>query len=256
MKILQQLIKEFWIPLTAAVIWTIINALKKHEKPLGWTDYINITMPTFFFISWMTGQFFRVKKQESVSSSLNQIETRVESVLSDISKQAHNMKIISDRQLYQTFDICLDKVRDSREEIADMSRQFMKTKTFDLDKFSFKRDNPLYRCKLTLNTLVSYALYTHNFELNEELIKRYTRTAYFSEEIVGSITTFLNQLRQFGFKWETAKTKHLLVEIKNNLEQVKSSILKDTIYQTELYKGNLLSLVLDRHLNTLKRLIE
>ena len=68
------------------------------------------------------------------------------------------MKIISDRQLYQTFDICLDKIRDAREELADTSKQFMKTKTYVIEKFSYKRDNPLYRCKVTLNTLISYAL--------------------------------------------------------------------------------------------------
>lgn len=255
-KVFKQLLKEFWIPLTIATIWTGVNIIKVHEKPLDWTDYINIGVTAFFFVSWMTGQFFRVRKQENISSSLDKIEARVNSVLGDISKQANNMKIISDRQLYQTFDICLDSIRDAREELADISRQFMKVKTYDIEKFSFKRDNPLYRCKLTLNTLVSYALYTHNFELNHDLIQRYTRTAYFSEEVVGTVTSFLNQLSHFGQNWQTDKSKEILKDIHDNLEKVKTKILKDTIYVSQLYKNNSLELVLDRHLNSLKKLIE
>ncbi|SOD15139.1 hypothetical protein [Pedobacter xixiisoli] len=255
MKILKQLIKEFYVPFLVAIVWTGINALKLTKKPSSWTDYVNIGMPTFFFASWMTGQFFRVKKQESVSSSLSNIEARVEAVLGDISKQANDMKIISDRQLYQAFDVCLSNLRDAREELADLTRQFIKTKAFDVEKFSYKRDNPLYRCKVALNTLISYAMYTHNFEINDELRRRYNRTATFTEEVAGTVTNFLKQLSRFSQKWQTDKSREIIKEIHNNLEQVKNNIVKDTIYDTKLYKNNNLKLVLNRHLNSLDKLM-
>ncbi|WP_207285146.1 hypothetical protein [Pseudomonas sp. FW300-N2A2] len=70
----KQLLKEFWIPGLIAG---------------GWTTYVlwggNITVetvlaelvPSFFLVSWLTGQIFRVRKQAGVESSLQTLEVRV-----------------------------------------------------------------------------------------------------------------------------------------------------------------------------------
>lgn len=253
MKVFKQLLKEFWIPFTIAILWTTINAYNGQNKPKNWSDYVNIAMPSFFFVSWLTGQYFRVRKQEHVSSTLGNIEQRVEAVLGDISNQAKNMKIISDRQLYQTFDICLDHVREAKEEIADLNRQLIKSKVIDLEKFNLKRDNPFYSARRYLNQLVNYALYTFNFDTNEQLGQRYNRTAYQTEELVGVITSLINQLNHQKLDWKTEKSKELLNDIKHNLGLVKDEILKKTKYNTEHYKGYDLDKIIGKHLETLQK---
>ena len=67
MKIIKQILKEFWIPLLGSIIWTVINYYNSEKSVKDWTELVSIFAPAFFFLSWMTGQFFRVKKQTGVS---------------------------------------------------------------------------------------------------------------------------------------------------------------------------------------------
>lgn len=45
----------------------------------------------FFFASWMTGQFFRVRKQAGVESSLSMLESRVSHVVSQLETQTQEL---------------------------------------------------------------------------------------------------------------------------------------------------------------------
>lgn len=77
-KTITQLVREFSIPFIAATTWTV-SAL--------WGQTLNVQTvganfgPAFFFASWMTGQFFRVRKQAGVESSLVAVERRIQSVI-------------------------------------------------------------------------------------------------------------------------------------------------------------------------------
>jgi len=77
-KTLSQLVKEFWLPFIAASGWTI-SAVYKQEITVQ-TVIANFG-PSFFLASWMTGQFFRVRKQAGVESSLSLLEGRLSGVL-------------------------------------------------------------------------------------------------------------------------------------------------------------------------------
>ncbi|NHM07507.1 hypothetical protein G4D82_09770 [Flavobacterium sp. CYK-4] len=255
MKIVKQLLKEFWLPLTVAIIWTIINICNA-TKPQKWTDYINVAMPTFFFVSWMTGQYFRVRKQEQVSTSLSKIEGRVESVLSDISNQTKEMKFITDTQVVQTFDLCIDYFREAKEELSDKSRLMKKGSAIDETIFELYRENPFYQSKRFLNRLINYAAYTSKLDKPDDLKERYTRTTYHVEELAGIITSYINRMNQFEIKWKTEKSKDLLKEIAFLMTKMQNEILPLSKYSTEKYKGNDLRKVLNTHISNLTKFAE
>jgi hypothetical protein len=77
MKILFQLLKEFWLPLILGVAWTLYNVADK--PPESWTakELINIFGPTFFFASWLVAQWYRVRKQQRVESGLTDIRSDI-----------------------------------------------------------------------------------------------------------------------------------------------------------------------------------
>ena len=204
MKIFLQIIKEFWIPLAGSIIWTAINYYNSENEVKSLTELIAIFAPAFFFLSWMTGQFFRVKKQTGLSASLSNIETRFENLLDDITEQSTKMKLITDTQVFQTFDLCLDAVREVKEELSDRNRLFKKEKTIDLNQFELYRDNPFYQSKRFLNRLVNYASYTLKLNQQEELKERYTRTSYHCEELAGTITNLVAKMNHEGLKWKTS----------------------------------------------------
>lgn len=84
MKTLKQLIKEFWVPLSAACIWTFINFYKKEFSALALIEIINIFGPSFFLASWLTSQYFRVTRQAKVESNLEKIEKRAGDILNSL----------------------------------------------------------------------------------------------------------------------------------------------------------------------------
>lgn len=253
MKIIKHIIKEFWIPLIGSIIWTVFNFYSLKDQDKNITTIINIAMPSFFFISWMTGQYFRVKKQTDVADSLSSIETRINGVLDDIKNQSNSMKMITDTQLFQTFDVCLDFVRETKEEMADRNRLFKKELKVEFSQFELYRDNPFYQSKRSLNRLISYSKYTLALNRHDEFQERYTRACYQSEELVGSITSFIGKMNHQKVDWKTVKTDSLLKEISAIMVVLKTDILPYSRYSTKPYKGSELVITLDTHIESLNK---
>ena len=82
---IKQLVKEFWLPFVVATAWT---AYVVWGKPLSIKVIITALGPAFFLASWMTGQFFRVSKQESVQTGLSSLELRLKNLLEQLETQA------------------------------------------------------------------------------------------------------------------------------------------------------------------------
>jgi hypothetical protein len=73
-----QLLKEFWIPLLFALLWTIVSAGGVSAVfANGGVNFLKTFAPAFFFCSWMSGQVFRVKKQLRVEDGIQNIEKRL-----------------------------------------------------------------------------------------------------------------------------------------------------------------------------------
>lgn len=77
MQIARRLLTEFWLPAIVAIAWTGYGA--NTANPV-WElkDYVNVFGPSFFLVSWATGQFFRVKKQTDVEQKLNSLEAKLD----------------------------------------------------------------------------------------------------------------------------------------------------------------------------------
>jgi hypothetical protein len=83
MDIFKRLIREFWVPALAAIAWTTYS-LATRTSAWDLTAVINIFGPSFFLMSWATGQFFRIKKQTHVDANLKGIEGRLEGLVNKI----------------------------------------------------------------------------------------------------------------------------------------------------------------------------
>ncbi len=89
-KILSQIIKEFWLPISLAILWTGINWYSKKDSQT-FIDTINGFGAAFFFLSWLLAQYWRVKKQIKVESSFSEIETKMISLTDKLEQKTNNI---------------------------------------------------------------------------------------------------------------------------------------------------------------------
>lgn len=80
MRIIAQLLREFWLPLLLAFGWTIFNFTDRPVTQWAVRDFINVFGPTFFFVSWLVAQWYRVRKQQRVEDGLLNIQQDVRSI--------------------------------------------------------------------------------------------------------------------------------------------------------------------------------
>ena len=80
MKVLLQLLREFWLPLILGVAWTIYNLADR--PPSEWTvkAALNVFGPTFFFVSWLAAQWYRVRKQQRVEDDLAKLQAGIQAL--------------------------------------------------------------------------------------------------------------------------------------------------------------------------------
>ncbi len=81
MKTAKQIFREFWLPFLVASFWTFFIAF---GKPRDLKTAISGFGTAFFLASWMTGQFFRVRKQEGLQVGLSSIENRLIAVVGQL----------------------------------------------------------------------------------------------------------------------------------------------------------------------------
>lgn len=87
-KTMSQLKKELWIPVSLATIWTIYDLFINGFTVSG---LFKTFIPTLFMLSWFTGQFFRVRKQAGVETSLATVESRIQGVTERLEKQTKEL---------------------------------------------------------------------------------------------------------------------------------------------------------------------
>ena len=96
MKTLKQIILEFWFPLTFAVLLTILRRLSVPDPSKGWQqtvlNCIGTFAPAFFFLSFLSGQWFRVRKQLKVEGGLTSVEQRLTALVGHMEQQANHLE--------------------------------------------------------------------------------------------------------------------------------------------------------------------
>lgn len=76
-----QLLKEFWFPFISACGWT---ALVLWDEPKDVKSIGSNFVTAFFFVSWMTGQIFRVRKQAGVEASFEHLQVRLGRMIDEL----------------------------------------------------------------------------------------------------------------------------------------------------------------------------
>lgn len=91
MKIFKQLAKEFWLPLVLSIGWVAYNVSASGEE-VTWeiNKLVNIFGPTFFLLSWLVGQFFRVRKQVRVEDGIGNVENRINHLLNELETRTND----------------------------------------------------------------------------------------------------------------------------------------------------------------------
>ena len=89
MKLLRRLLKEFWLPALVALAWTSYNVWMG-STPMEARPLVNLFAPSFFLVSWATGQFFRVQKQTHVEENLSSIEDRLKGLVTKLEKHTQD----------------------------------------------------------------------------------------------------------------------------------------------------------------------
>ena len=108
MNIFKQLLKEFWFPLMLSILWTTYNIYGGGNRS-GWPvqKIVNTFGPTFFLLSWVTGQFFRVKKQTKVEDSFGSMEVRFKELMDKLEAKAEEtIAYISGGDDYPLIQFC------------------------------------------------------------------------------------------------------------------------------------------------------
>lgn len=84
MKIAVQLLKEFWVPASVGVAWTLYSLSEQSFNKWTLLSFVNVFGPTFFFASWLVAQWYRVKKQQKVEDGLSGIQEKIQRMLEDL----------------------------------------------------------------------------------------------------------------------------------------------------------------------------
>lgn len=88
--VLKQLGREFWLPGSLASAWAIYGWFFEPNPTIAAS--ITRFSAAFFFLSWLSGQVFRVSKQTRTERSFNSIEERVGTLLNNLAKEADDLR--------------------------------------------------------------------------------------------------------------------------------------------------------------------
>jgi len=91
MKVIRQLLKEFWFPLVVGVAWSAYNVFEQTGGQWSARAFINTFGPTFFLLSWLVAQWYRVGKQQRVEEGLVGIESDLKRMLSELEERTKDL---------------------------------------------------------------------------------------------------------------------------------------------------------------------
>ena len=80
-----RLLREFWIAFLAALLWTLYRLHVSTEGDVIST-VIAAFAPAFFLVSWGTGQFVRVKRQQAIEDALQAVAKGMNDILNAAEK--------------------------------------------------------------------------------------------------------------------------------------------------------------------------
>lgn len=86
---MKQILKEFWFPLLISITWSFYSVTG--QEGASTIKFISTLGATFFFTSWFTGQYFRVRKQNKVDSDFQFVHKSLGSVIQELKDATKDM---------------------------------------------------------------------------------------------------------------------------------------------------------------------
>lgn len=114
-KVIVQFVKEYIIQVILALIWAYFSLKNKSGIESYLMSFITQFSGAFFLLSWIFGQFLRVKKQMSVSERLNKILVRLEYIANSIQTETEKLSnYLSGGDSFLTFGIQSSDLDDTK----------------------------------------------------------------------------------------------------------------------------------------------
>lgn len=91
MRILKQILKEFWIQIAISLIWALYKVYITPTSENVISVFTTNFFASIFFISWMFGQVIRIKKQHKIEDEFKNVKTELNSLLVKIETQTQDL---------------------------------------------------------------------------------------------------------------------------------------------------------------------
>lgn len=181
-RVLKRAISEYWIVLVICSVWTWYQVENDISEETEISTGIKAFSTSFFFLAWLSGQFFRIKKQQFVEDQFSSIKGNLDRVLSKISDQTNDligystggdsMAYFSPSFYVGTFNLTLNLMNDCKYPVFDFAgywvnvddRAAMDTASF-LKTNQFKVGN-VFPGQVAINSLVFDLSTVDKFRLN------------------------------------------------------------------------------------------
>ncbi len=140
-------------------------------------------------------------------------------------------------RVVQTFDECLEIIRDSKEELADQSRTVQMTSKIEAGQFALHKSNPFYSPKRALEILIGYIQHTIAAGQILTVGDRFDRSAHHIEELAGVAKRFIHRMDAIDRSWRTQPSLFFLGTICDRVEEFQEEFVGLTKYRDKSYKG-------------------
>lgn len=152
-------------------------------------------------------------------------------------KQEAMVGYLARDRIVQTYDQCLAMVTDAKELIADRRRAFQAKVSIDPIDFIYNRANPFYPALRAMDVLNGYTAHVEDIGHANALSIRVERAAHHVEELASFTRKYVNLLISSKALWQTPRTKQILSQLCDSIDEFCGSYVIHTRYAKEEYKG-------------------
>lgn len=134
MRLIKQIIQEFWIQLVISTIWASYKVYLSISSENPILLFITHFSTALFLTSWMMGQAIRIKKQQKIEDEFSHIKTELSTLLGKIEHQAEELIGYSlGGNSFAYFipvirsenEISLELINDSKYPVFDITGQWL-----------------------------------------------------------------------------------------------------------------------------------
>lgn len=152
-------------------------------------------------------------------------------------KQDIILDYIADGKVLDTYKGCVAKIVDAKEEIGDRRRLVEKIDTVEDVDFIYNRSNPFYSSLKSLQSLNGYTNHIDKVGKIKLVEKQVERACHHIEELTGFTRNYITELNKRKVIWYTPRTKKILNQLCNAVEEFVDRYVEHTKYSSSPYKG-------------------